>query len=150
MATIKYLSIFSIGAVGYAIIELAWRARTHWTMMITGGICFMIIYTLSKISRIPLAYKCAIGAISITVVEFIVGCIVNRSLGWGVWDYSNMEFNIMGQVCLLFSIIWYLICIPALYICKLLDNTLFLSYERKYEEIFRKKEKNISNKGKYL
>ena len=143
MNLFKYLNIFIIGAVGYALIELLWRGRTHWTMMVTGGICFMIIYALSKLDKVPLAYKCALGALFITAVEFIVGCIVNRMLGWGVWDYSALEFNIMGQVCLLFSIIWYLICIPAFYLCRLLDNTLFLSYENKYEAIFQRKEKGI-------
>ena len=146
MYLVKYFSIFTVGAIGYALIELAWRGRTHWTMMITGGICFMIIYALSKLERIPLAYKCAMGALGITSVEFIVGCIVNKALGWGVWDYSTMQFNIMGQICLLFSIIWYLMCIPALYLCKVLDNTLFLNFEEKYESVFRKKQGAISKK----
>ena len=135
VSLLKYLNVFVIGAVGYALLELLWRGRTHWTMMITGGICFMIIYALSRLERVPLAYKCAIGALSITAVEFVVGCIVNRMLGWGVWDYSDLEYNIMGQVCLLFSILWYLICIPALYLCKVLDNTLFVNYECRYEAI---------------
>ena len=136
----KYLTVFVIGAFGYALIELLWRWRTHWTMMVTGGICFMIIYALSRLERVPLAYKCAMGALAITAVEFTVGCIVNRALGWGVWDYSDLEYNIMGQVCLLFSIIWYLLCIPAFYLCRVLDNTLFLSYENKYEKVLQRKE----------
>ena len=140
MNLFKYFNVFVIGAVGYALIELLWRGRTHWTMMITGGICFMIIYALSKLERVPLAYKCAMGALAITAVEFTVGCIVNIMLGWRVWDYSALEYNIMGQVCLLFSIIWYLICIPAFYLCKVLDNTLFLNYENKYERVLQKRQ----------
>ena len=146
MYFVKYFSIFTVGALGYALIERAWRGRTHWTMMITGGICFMMIYMLSKLERVPLAYKCAIGALCITGIEFIVGCIVNKALGWGVWDYSSMQFNIMGQVCLLFSIIWYLISIPALYLCKVLDNTCFLNFEDKYGSLSEKKERSLSDK----
>lgn len=149
MNLFKYLNVFVIGAVGYALIELLWRGRTHWTMMITGGICFVIIYALSRLERVPLAYKCAMGALSITAVEFMVGCIVNIMLGWAVWDYSMLEYNIMGQVCLLFSIIWYLICIPAFYLCKILDNTLFLNYENKYGAILQRKE-NKEKSGRDL
>ena len=139
MYLLKYFSVFSIGAIGYALIELVWRSRTHWTMMITGGICFVIIYFLSRLNRVPLAYKCALGSIIITGVEFIVGCVVNRVLGWGIWDYSSMQFNICGQICLLFSIMWYLLCIPALYLCKLLDAKLFASYENRYGSFGSKK-----------
>ena len=139
MRILKFFSIFVIGGLGYGVIELLWRGRTHWTMLLTGGFCFIIIYLLSKIDRIPMAYKCAMGAASITVVEFLVGCVVNRMLGWQVWDYSMLRFNIMGQVCLLFCIVWYFMCVPSLYLCRLLDKTLFVYYDSFFEK-YRKKE----------
>ena len=86
-----------------------------------------------------MAYKCALGAAAITVVEFLVGCLVNRMLGWHVWDYSRLEFNIMGQVCLLFSVIWYLMCVPALYLGRMLDRTLFVYYEKIFENGWNKR-----------
>ena len=30
-------TVFALGAVGYAALELLWRGRTHWTMALTGG-----------------------------------------------------------------------------------------------------------------
>lgn len=50
-----------------------------------------------------------IGAIIITLLEFITGMIVNVKLGWNVWDYSNLPFNVLGQICPFFFIAWYYI-----------------------------------------
>jgi len=47
-----------------------------------------------------------IGSVIVTVLEFITGLIVNVWLCWDVWDYSDLPFNIMGQICLPFSILW--------------------------------------------
>ena len=43
-----------------------------------------------------------LGAIIITIFEFIVGVIVNIILKWNVWNYATVPFNIMGQICLPF------------------------------------------------
>ena len=40
-----------------------------------------------------------ICSIIITAVEFTSGLILNVWLGLGIWDYSNMPFNILGQIC---------------------------------------------------
>ena len=39
----KALIIFLFGGVGYGLIELLWRGRTHPSMVLTGGFCFAII-----------------------------------------------------------------------------------------------------------
>lgn len=49
------------------------------------------------------------GTVFITGVEFIFGCIFNISLGMNVWNYDNMLFNLLGQICLPFS----LLCVPV-------------------------------------
>ena len=45
----------------------------------------------------------------VTGIEFVSGCIVNLWLGWNVWDYSHMPFNLLGQICLPFSLLWVLV-----------------------------------------
>ena len=30
-----------------------------------------------------------------------------------VWDYSDRKFNLMGQICPLYSALWFLLCIPV-------------------------------------
>ena len=42
----------------------------------------------------------------VTVVEFIFGVVFNLWLKMNVWDYSNMPFNLLGQICPLFSLMW--------------------------------------------
>lgn len=45
------IAIFTIGGLSYALIEILWRGYTHWTMIITGGICFVVLFRV--FSRIP-------------------------------------------------------------------------------------------------
>ena len=47
------------------------------------------------------------GAAAVTLLELATGLIVNRWLGWNVWDYSDMPLNFMGQICLPFTLLWF-------------------------------------------
>ena len=40
--------LFGIGAIGYSLIELAFRGRTHWTMAVTGGGCAVALYRMHE------------------------------------------------------------------------------------------------------
>ena len=62
------------------------------------------------------------SAVIITVLEFVTGCIVNLWLGWNVWDYSELPFNILGQVCLYFFFAWFFISFPVIKIENLLHK----------------------------
>ena len=61
-----------------------------------------------------------IGSCIATVIEFISGLIINVWLGLDVWDYSNLPLNVMGQICLPFSIIWFFMSL----LCIVLDDYL--------------------------
>lgn len=61
----------------------------------------------------PLWKKAIIGMIIITVLEFVIGIVFNLLLKENVWDYSNMPFNILGQICVPFSVIWFVISAVA-------------------------------------
>ncbi len=107
-------AMFTLGAAAYPVVELLWRGHTHWAMSLTGGICTLAIHLLNgRMSKRSLTARCGMGCAVITLAEFAVGCVVNRLLGWNVWDYSNVPFNIMGQVCLLYSAFWFLLSIPV-------------------------------------
>ena len=58
---------------------------------------------------VPLIRQMMIGASIVTFVEFICGCIVNLWLGWNIWNYSDMPFNILGQICLPYMVLWSLL-----------------------------------------
>ena len=112
--TLRNFVLFLFGGAVYSLIEVLFRGYTHWSMTVTGGLCFVIMYAhFTAKPREPLFMKCLFGAVTITVLEFIAGCIVNLWLGWNVWDYSGMMFNLFGQICLPFSLIWFFITIPV-------------------------------------
>jgi uncharacterized membrane protein len=104
----KYLFLWITGGAIYIGIEMLFRGYSHWTMFVLGGICFVILGLINEIIPwdIPLWQQMFIGACIVTALEFITGCIVNLWLGWGVWNYSNMPGNIMGQICPVFFVIW--------------------------------------------
>lgn len=111
--------LFAVGGTTYGLMEVLWRQRTHWSMVLTGGACFLTLYKLyRKFPRMSLLKRCVIGSLIITSAEFAVGCIVNLWLLWDVWDYRNMPLNLMGQVCVPFSILWGLFCVPISFLCK--------------------------------
>ena len=104
--------IFIVGAAGYAGVEYLYRGYTHWTMVLTGGACLLAFYCYTKETKdTPLLVQAAAGACIVTVFEFCVGVVVNLWYGWHVWDYSREPGNLLGQICPLFSFIWFLLCL---------------------------------------
>ena len=95
---IKYVVLFVMGGLVYMSLELLWRGYTHWTMGVLGGICFIYLGLINEILswETPLALQMLIGSTIITILEFITGCIVNLWLGWNVWDYSELPYNLLG------------------------------------------------------
>ena len=58
-----------------------------------------------------LPIRATICALFITAIELIFGIFDNLIMGWQVWDYSEMPLNFMGQICLSFSLYWYLLSV---------------------------------------
>lgn len=113
--------LFPVGAIGYPIIEIIFRGYTHWSMSLTGGIVLPILVNINNVFK-TLPSKCLVGSFFITAIEFIVGCFVNLKWNMKVWDYSNLPFNILGQVCLPFSLTWAALCIPVYSVCNKISN----------------------------
>ena len=105
---LKNLLIFSIFGLTYGLIEILWRGYTHPSMVIVGGICGLLIGLLNeKNKKMNLLLQMVEGMVIVTVLEFVSGIILNLCLGLNVWDYSNMRFNLLGQVCPQFCIAWF-------------------------------------------
>ncbi len=115
----KLSIIFLCGATIYPLMEISWRGFSHVSMAIAGGICLLLINAVCcvKLKNSILITKCFLGSLIITVVEFIVGIIVNEMLMLRIWDYSYLPFNFMGQIALPFSLLWFFITIPAVFLC---------------------------------
>lgn len=120
----KYLVTFLIGALGYGFLELLWRGYTHPTMLLTGGLCLIVIRLIViKFKYLSVFKKSILSAFAITAIEITVGLIVNLKLGMKVWDYSSVPFNIGGQVCLLYSIYWFFLSVLLIKIMSFFINT---------------------------
>lgn len=104
----KYLVLFTSGGLLYNLLETAWRGWSHWTMFILGGMCFVCPGLINEVIpwSMPLWQQIIIGACIITGLEFMTGCIINLWLGWDVWDYSQMQGNILGQICPQYFVLW--------------------------------------------
>ncbi len=122
---IERFVVFLIGAVLYSLLEILFRGFTHWTMSLTGGVALLILYIFfAKYPHENIVLKSLFGATVITLLELFVGLIVNVYLKWNVWDYSGNSYNFMGQICLLFSTIWFFISIPTVFLCNFLKSNL--------------------------
>ena len=79
-----------------------------WTMII---VAFILCIPLERFGdelpwEMPMILQTIICAVAITITELIAGLILNVWLGLHVWDYSELPFNFMGQICLQFSLLW--------------------------------------------
>ena len=115
MKKLRPLILFGIGGLIYVLIELIARGRSHWSMFIVGGLAFFLIGCINeKCRKMPLVRQMLIGAIVITALEFVCGCIVNLWLEcmglqqyavqftWSdmLTIYRNMVFLIGSSGCL--------------------------------------------------
>lgn len=112
----KYLFLGFVGGIAYMALEVVWRGYSHWTMGILGGICFICLGLINEILSwdTPLLIQMAIGCVIITMLEFITGCIVNLGLGWNVWDYSQYPLNLLGQISVRSSVLWYFLSVVGI------------------------------------
>lgn len=120
--------LFFIYGFMYYIIEVLYRGYSHWSMFFLGGLCGVIIGLLNEKNKTISVLKQGIyGALIVTILEFIIGYIVNILLGWNIWDYSNVPFNFLGQICLPFTIIWFILSVFCIYLDDFLRKKLFKS-----------------------
>ncbi|MCU6748058.1 putative ABC transporter permease [Faecalicatena acetigenes] len=133
MRAIRPLILFGIGGILYYFIEIIWRGYSHWTMFLLGGICFLLVGLINEIFELSLVKQMTISTVIITIAEFICGCIVNLQLGWNIWDYSELPMNILGQICLPYSILWFFLSLIAIILDDYLRNWLFGEEKPKYK-----------------
>ncbi len=124
MKSFKYnFLLFLIGAVGYSIIEILWKGSTHWTMAVDGGICLICIAAADTfLSEKSIFVKAFVSSCIITTVELISGIILNLYLNMAIWDYSDKFMNLYGQICPLYSFLWYLLSLAVLFVMHKIKN----------------------------
>lgn len=123
---IKELILLIIFGITYCGIEILYRGRTHISMLFVGGLCAVLIGMINEITpKMNIILQMFIGAVIVTIIEFFSGYIINIILGLNVWDYSNLMFNYKGQISLIFTIIWFFLSAPVIYLDDKLRKILF-------------------------
>ena len=114
-------------------------------MLILGGLCFVIIGLINEIfvDSIYIEQEIIIGWLVILILEFVTGCIVNLWLGLDVWDYSDQPFNILGQVCPLFALLWIPLAVFAIFFDDIVRYNIFEESKHKHKSYIVNKIKNI-------
>jgi len=111
-------------------IEVLWRGYTHWSMGIAGGLCLIIIYCLDAYFKHHILFSSLLSAFCVTFVELVSGIILNIILKMNVWDYSDMKFNFLGQISLVYFFLWYFLCIFAHFLCRIIKHRVFDVFQK--------------------
>ena len=131
----EYLFLFYFYGATYVTIEVFFRSQSHWTMFLLGALCGLIIGRMNeRVSwEMPIWLQMLFGGAIVTALEFIWGLVLNVWLGLGLWDYSNMWGNVMGQICPLFALAWCGISGVAVVLDDYLKFWFFDEEEPKYK-----------------
>lgn len=121
-----YMIMFFTGGFLYCGMEILYRGYSHISMLLAGGICFLMIGVIENIlgETASIIGQMLVCGLMITAVELVIGMIVNRQLHLNVWDYSREQYNFKGQICLLNCNLWFLLSGPAIVLHDLLRYLL--------------------------
>ena len=111
--------LWTWGAAVYFFLEVAYKSltghpeRISWTMLVVAIIlCIPVERCGAELPwGCPLWLQALACAALVTAVEFASGLVLNVWLGLGVWDYSHLPFNLMGQICPQFTALWWGLCL---------------------------------------
>ena len=112
--------LFAMGGSIYVSLELLWRRRSHWTMFVLGGGCFLLLGRLNP--RLSPLVRMGLGSALCTAGELLVGLVFNRD--FRIWDYRMVPLNFRGQICLPFSLLWAPLSLIGGGLCRKMSNFL--------------------------
>ena len=119
----KNCLLFYTGGMVYLSLELLYRGRSHGSMFLAGGLCFLLIGHMNRVEpKLPLPLRALVGALIVTTVELGTGMVFNRQ--YQVWDYRDQPGNFMGQICPLFSALWIPLSLAASLLFQKMDTGL--------------------------
>lgn len=125
----KEMLLFVTGYTVYFLTELIWRKQIpNYTMAIVGGAAMLTInrFCFEKMAGENFFVICMFSALWITNLEFIAGIVLNRVFRMNLWDYSNHTFHLFGQITPYYTFLWFLISIPAVFLCIICSRSNFL------------------------
>lgn len=131
----QILCIFLISGITYSVMEILFKGvdkGTHWSMFVLSGVAGVVfIDGLNNVFsyEMDLLLQSATCSIMITIWEYFTGNIFN--LDYSIWDYRNIPFNFDGQICLPFTILWFILSIIFI---PVLDYIEWKVFKYKYDE----------------
>lgn len=130
----EYLFLWTLGGTLYYTFEMIFRGFSHWSMFLLGGFCLLFfgVQGMAVKWSDPLWMQVLRCTIFVTAGEFITGIIVNKWLGWSVWDYSDQPFQLFGQICLPFTIIFSGLCALGIFLSGYLLYWIYGEEKPKY------------------
>lgn len=110
--------LWTWGGTVYYLLEVAYKSltghpeRISWTML---ALAILLCIPVERCgAELPWEYPLWLQALAcaglVTAVEFVAGLVLNVWLGLGIWDYSHLPFNFIGQICLQFFFVWWGLC----------------------------------------
>lgn len=111
--------LWFFGGSVYFLLEVVYKTvtghpeRISWTMLVVA----LILTIPVERCGCELPWECPLWlqaiacAALVTVVELISGLIINVWLCMNVWDYSDIPFNLWGQICPQYSAVWFVLCL---------------------------------------
>ncbi len=113
-----YSIMFFTGGFLYCGIEILARGFSHISMLLAGGTCFLLVGVVEHLlgSSTSVISQMLFCSLMITTVELLFGLVVNKQLHLQVWDYSQQQYNFQGQICLLYSNLWFLLSAPMIFL----------------------------------
>jgi len=123
----KHLFLFITGGCLYYLIEIIWRGYSDISMLVLGGICFVIIGLINERYswEMPLILQMLLSSAFVTLAELMAGIVLNIWLDLNIWDYSDSPLNLYGQICLSYSLLWFVLSLGAIVLDDLLRWKLF-------------------------
>ena len=113
-SVLRELGLLGVGGAAYYSLEVLCRGYSHWSMALCGGVCLDGIFHLNRaMKEKPILLRATLCGGLITAVELVCGCLVNLTAHLGVWDYSHLPFNFLGQICLPFTLLWIALSLPV-------------------------------------
>lgn len=112
----NYLFLWATGGCLYYSFEILFRGFSHWSMFLLGGICMVFCTWQGETLQWsdPLWIQTARCTIFVTAMEFMTGIILNQWCGYQIWNYDDQPFQLFGQICLPFMILFSGLCCIAI------------------------------------
>lgn len=110
--------LWTWGGAAYFLLEVAYKSfrgepeRISWTMLVLAILlCIPVERCGAELPwTCPLWLQALSCAALVTAVELGAGLVLNVWLGLGIWDYSGLRWNLFGQICPQFFLVWWALC----------------------------------------